>query len=353
MDSPSRSRKRGSKDQLDKQTKNCEPENTKRSKASLGCILEPVPAGDQDPTGKHPHLAVSSDARALYLSDYDGDLRELQNNQRSMMNGQSRREGEELSGTIAHESIVRQDSQTPVNGNTSQGPIINYQNTFAVQISTRQEDQGIALAREPDRPVVRMNQDNQYNTVGVFRDHTMQDYQMQLMLLDQQNRKRLFMVNVAQEKQDIALRTITSLPDQLNIAHLSVKELLENLPAYFRNIEDFKHSIPADIKTLQDHKENLDKKEAEIKALENTYKKLIPMTPWALQGEQLQLKDKAMLTMQQDCEKLRLERDNAMGKIEEKNERIAGLERALGRARELVPELIENLIKLAPKLHDM
>jgi hypothetical protein len=353
MDSPSRSRKRGSEDQLDKQIENSELENTKRSKASLECILEPVLAGDPNFTGKPQHLAVLSHDRALYVSDYDVDLREQQNKKRSMVNSQSRREGEELSCTIAHESIVRQDSQAPVNGNTGQGPIANYHNIFAVPISTRQEDQGIALAGEPDRPVVRMIPNSLHNPVGGGGNHALQDYQMQLMLLEQQNKKRLLMAKQVQEAQDTALRTITSLPDQLNIAHTSVKELLENLPAYFKNIEDFKHSIPADIKNLQDYEEDLDKKEAEIKALENRYNELIQMTPGAQQGDLRQVKDKAMLTMQQDWEKLRLNRDNTIGKVEGKNERIAGLERALGRAKELVPELIEDLIKLAPKLRDV
>ena len=77
------------------------------------------------------------------------------------------------------------------------------------------------------------------------------------------------------------------------------------------------------------------------------------MTPEAQQGELRQVKDKAMLTRQQSLEKLRLKRDNAIGEVEEMNKRIAGLEGALGRARELVPELIEDLIKLAPKLRDV
>jgi hypothetical protein len=79
MDSPSRSRKRGPENQLDKQIEDSEPENTKRSKDSLECILEPVPAGDPTFTGKLPHLAVLSDDRALYVSSYDVDLRGQQN----------------------------------------------------------------------------------------------------------------------------------------------------------------------------------------------------------------------------------------------------------------------------------
>ena len=157
----------------------------------------------------------------------------------------------------------------------------------------------------------------------------------------------------AQEEQDTALRTITSLLDPLNIAHTSVKELLEKFTTCFRNIEDFKQSIPANIMALQDYEKNLNKKEGEIKALENKFDELIQMTPEAQQGELRQVKDKAMLTRQQSLEKLKLKRDNAMGEVEGKNERIAGLEGALGRARELVPELIEDLIKLAPKLRDV
>jgi hypothetical protein len=349
MDSPSRSRKRGSRDQLGKQIDNSEPENTKRSKASLECILEPIPAGDPNFTGKLPHLTVLSDDHALYVSDHDVDLREQQNKKRSMMHSQPRREGEELSGTIAHESIVRQDSQTPVNGNTGQGPIINYH----VSISTRQEDQGIALAAEPGRLVGRMNHNSQYNPVVSGGQLALQDYQMQLMLLEQQNKKRLLMPNKEREEQGTALRTFTPLLDQVNIAHTSVKELLENLPAYVQNIQDFKHSIPADIQALQGHEENLNKKEAEIKTLENRYNELIQMTPEVQQGELRQVKDRAMLTMRQDWEKLRLNRDNTMVEVEGRTERIAGFERELGRARELVPELIENLIKLAPKLCDV
>jgi hypothetical protein len=77
------------------------------------------------------------------------------------------------------------------------------------------------------------------------------------------------------------------------------------------------------------------------------------MTPEVQQGELRQVKDRAMLTMRQDWEKLRLNRDNTMVEVEGRTERIAGFERELGRARELVPELIENLIKLAPKLCDV
>ena len=231
MDSPSRPRKRGSEDQLDKQIENSELGNTKRSKASLECILGPIPAGDPKFTGKLPLL---SDDRALYVYDYDADLREQQNRKRLMMTSQRRRGEEELSGTVAHESVGRQDSQTPVSGNTSQGPIANYYNMFAIPISTRQEDQGIALAGQLDRPVVRMNHNGLYNPVGGDGDHALQDYQIQLMLLEQQNKKRLLMQKQACEAQDTALRTIASLPDQLNIAHTSVKELLENLPAYFQ-----------------------------------------------------------------------------------------------------------------------
>jgi chromosome segregation ATPase len=198
-----------------------------------------------------------------------------------------------------------------------------------------------------------MNHNGLYNPVGGGGNHALQDYQMQLMLLEQQNKKRLLMAKIALEEQDTALRTITSLPDQLNIAHTSVKELLENLPAYFQNIEDFKCSIPRDIETLQGYEEKLDKKEAEIKALENRYNELIQMTPEAQQGELRQVRDKAMLTMQQDREKLRLNRDNTVEEVEGKNGRIEGLGVALGRSKELVPELIEDLIKLAPKLRDV
>jgi hypothetical protein len=334
MDSPSRSRKRGSEDQLGKQIENSEPENTKRSKTSLECILEAVPTGDLNSTGKPPHLAVSSDDRALYVSDYNVDLREQPNMKRPMMNSQSRREGEELSGTIAHEPMVRQNAQTPVNGNTGQGPITNYHNTFAVPISTRQEDQGTGLARDPYRPAVRMNPNSLNNSGGV---HQLERYQMQLILLEQ----------------DIALRKINSLPDQLNIAHTAVKELLEHLPAYLRIMETFKCFIPAGIEALQGFEEDPDNKEAKIKALENSYNELIQMTPEAQQGELRQVKDKAMLTMQQDLVNLRRYRDQTMVEVERRNERIAGLEEALGRAREVVPELIEDLIKLAPKLRDV
>ena len=198
-----------------------------------------------------------------------------------------------------------------------------------------------------------MNHNSQYNPVVGDGNHALQDYQMQLMLLEQQHKRRLLIAKKTQEEQDAAMRTITSLPDQLNIAHTSVKELLENLPAYIQNIKDFKHSIPADIKALQGHEEDLNEKEAGIKALENRYDELIQMTPGVLQGELLQVKDRTLFEMRQEWGKLRLDRDNTMVEMEGKNERIAELERALGRARELVPELIEALIKLAPKLRDV
>jgi hypothetical protein len=348
MDSPSRPRKRGSEDQLDNQIENSEPDNIKRSKTSLECILEPISAGDPKFTG---NLPVSGDDRAPYVYDYNADLREQQNRKRLMMTGQPRREEGQLPGTVARESVRRRDSQTPVNGNTGQGPITNDHNMFAVPKSTRQEDQGIALAGQPNRPVVRKNHNNR---VGRDGNHGLQDYQMQLTLVEQQNQKRLSMEKKAREEQDTAaLRMITSLPDQLNIAHTAVKEMLENLSAYFQNIEDLKRSIPRDIKTLQGYEEKHDKKEAEIKAIENRFDELLEMTPEAQQGELRQVKDKAMLTMQQDLEKLRLNRDNTAETVEGKNERIAGLEGALVKSKELLPELIKDLIKLTPKLRDV
>lgn len=267
------------------------------------------------------------------------------------MNSQSYREGEELPGTIPHESIIRQNSQTPANSNTGQDSITNHHSTFAVPISTRQEDQGKAIAGEPDRPVGRMNHNSVYNPAGGVVNHPLQHYQMQLMVLEQQKEQRRLMEK-ALEAQDTALRTITSLPDQLNIAHTSVKKLLENLPAYFEDIEGYKRSIRGGIQMLQFGEELLVKKEAEIEDLENRYNELIQMTPVAQQEELRQVKEKAILTMQQDREKLKLNRDKTMGEVEEKNQRIAALEGALGRARELVPELIEDLTKLAPKLRD-
>src|ERR1700710_1765742 len=100
MGSPSRSIKRGLMGQVDKQVENCEPKNTERLKASLECILEPVPAGDPNFTVKPPHVAAVSDDRAVYISDYDSDLREEQNSKRSMIDSQSRHEEEQLSSTI-------------------------------------------------------------------------------------------------------------------------------------------------------------------------------------------------------------------------------------------------------------
>jgi len=344
MDSPSRSRKRGPEDQIDKQIESFEPENNKRSKASLGCILEPVPAGNPNFTGKLPANLASCGPQDIFKLVEE-------RKKRSMMNSQSRREGEELPGTIPHESIVRQDSQTPANSNAGQDSITNHHSTFAVPISTRQEYQGIALDKEPDRPVSRMDHISSHNPIGRVGNHALQDYQMQLILLDQQIEKRRLMKK-ALEAQDTALRTITSLPNQLNIAHTSVKTLLENLPAYFKDTEVFKHSIRADIKLLQFCEEDLVKKGAEIEDLENRYNELIQMTPVAQQEELEQVKEKTMLTMQQDRERLRLGRDKTLGEVEEKNQRIAALEGALRRARELVPELIEDLTKLAPKLRD-
>ncbi|KFY19633.1 hypothetical protein V491_04315 [Pseudogymnoascus sp. VKM F-3775] len=243
-----------------------------------------------------------------------------------------------------------QDSQTLINGNTAKGPITIYPNIFAVPMSTGQEYQGLALAGQPDSPVVRMNHNGLDNYVG---NHSLQDYQMELMLLEQQNKKRLLMAKEDLKEQDTALRMIPLVLNQLNIAHISVKGLLANLPTYFQNIEDFKSSIPRDIKALQGYEEKLDEKEAEIKALENRYNELIQMTPEAQQGELRQVRDKAMLTMQQDREGLTRDRDNTVEKIEEKNGQIEGLGLALGRSRELMPELIEDLKKLAPKLHDV
>ena len=67
--------------------------------------------------------------------------------------------------------------------------------------------------------------------------------------------------------------------------------MLENVPAYSQNIEVFKQSIPADIKAAQGYEEDLNKKEAEIKALEDRYNGLIEMTPEAWQGSLREVKD--------------------------------------------------------------
>lgn len=230
---------------------------------------------------------------------------------------------------------------------------INSHNTFALPISTSTDDQGIALPRKLDNPVVGMNHNGPYTSVGGGRDHALEDYQIQLMLLEQQNKKRSFMARKSIEDQDTALRTITSLPDQLTIAHTSVKELLENLPAYCQNIEDFKCSIPSSLETLQGYEEQLRNKEAEIKALENRYTELIQMTPDAQQRELWRVRDKALRTMQQDCKETRLKRDNKLRTVEERNGRIEGMAVAIRRSVELVPELIEDLIKLEPKLCDV
>lgn len=251
MDSPSRPRKRGSENQLDNQI---EPDNTKRSKASLECILEPIPAG-------YPK-------------------------QQNRMDGQ--------------------------------GPITNYHNMFAVPISTSKEDQGIALARQPVFPGVWINHNDPYNPVIEGEGQAL-DYQFQLLLLEQQSKKR-------QMEQNTALRTITSLPDQLNIAHTSVKALLKNLPTYFQNIEDFRCSIPGYIETLQDHEEKLDEKDTEIKSLENKYNELIEMTPGAQRGELRQVRDRAILLMQQHREYWRMNRDDAAKEVEKGNGRSKGLE---------------------------
>ncbi|KFY04420.1 hypothetical protein O988_00801 [Pseudogymnoascus sp. VKM F-3808] len=220
-------------------------------------------------------------------------------------------------------------------------------------MSTGQEYQGLAINRDPDYPDVRMNHNGPNNYVF----HPLEDYQMQLMLLEQQNKKRLLMARQEYKEhvdaQVTALQTIPSVLDQLNVAHISVKELLANLPTYFHKIEDFKSSIPGDIKTLQDYEEKLDKKEAEIRSLEIRYNELIHMTPQAQRGDLQQVRDKAMLTMQQDREGLTRDRDNAAEKIEENNGRIERLGVALGRSRELMPELIEDLKILALKLRDV
>lgn len=230
----------------------------------------------------------------------DRDLREQQHRKRPMMSSPSHRDGEELSRNISRESLGRQNSGTPVPGN-----------------------------------------------------HALQSYQVQPILLEQQNEKRLHAANTSEEDQDTALRTITSLPDQLNTTHISIKELLENLPTYFRNIEQFKDAISAAIQDLQENEKDLTKKQAEIKALENAYNELIPMTPFGLQREHQELKDRTMHTMLQDWERLKMKGDKAREELEERKKKLAGSEKALERARELVPEMIKNLIKLAPTLREV
>lgn len=203
----------------------------------------------------------------------------------------------------------------------------------------RQEGKGIPLAGEPDRPVVEL-----------------QDYQVQFLLLDKQNKKRLEMqrlemqnFSAVRDRQDIELEEITSPLNQLTLAHLSIKELLQRLPTHHQYIEDLKVSLLADIKTLESCERDLNKKEAELKSMEDRYNELINMTPETQQGELQEVKDKVMVTMQQDWEKVKLDRDNAMGRVKDTNEQIAGLKKA----SELVPELIKDLTQLAVKLHDI
>jgi hypothetical protein len=59
------------------------------------------------------------------------------------------------------------------------------------------------------------------------------DHQTRLRFLEQQNKTRLLMAKKSLEEQDTEIRMVTSLLDQLNIAHTSVKELLENFPLTF------------------------------------------------------------------------------------------------------------------------
>ncbi|KAH8587538.1 hypothetical protein B0O99DRAFT_747523 [Bisporella sp. PMI_857] len=321
MEPPSRSRKRGFGDQLAAQMRNSEPGNTQRSKANLDYILAPIPAGDSA----------------------EQDMKRL------MAAAQPHQE-EELSGTLAQKFVSRQDSQAPFDGNTGQGIITSYHNTFAAPMSTSQEYRGLALARQLGSPAARMNHNSPDNSDRRARSWEMQDYRMQIMLLEQQNRNRLSMATTAPKGQDTALQKITLLLDQLNITHTSVKELLAKFPAY---IQHFMSSVPRDINILQSYDEKLDQEEAEIKALENRYNELIQMTPEAQQGELRQVRDKVMLTMQQDREELRLDRYNAARIVEEESGRTGGLRVALMRSREVVEELIEDLMRLVPELRNL
>jgi hypothetical protein len=71
-----------------------------------------------------------------------------------------------------------------------------------------------------------------------------------------------------------------------------------------------------------------------------------------LEQEELDHAHESMLAMQKDWDKLKLDRDSIMRKVEGKKEWIAGFERALGRARQSVPQLIEDLKKSAPQLRE-
>jgi len=343
MDSPSRSRKRGSQDQLHNQDVFSQPENIKRSKNSLESILE-----------KFPEVIVLDDDpdSAPYVPDYGVDLHKQQNKQMSTIYRPTRREGEELPSTVTQESIVKQDPQNPVNGNTGQGPVTNNRDTLANPIWTRQLDQGTAHAGGLNRPVIREPHDSPHDTVGQGADHASQDYQRQLKLVAQQNEKRLMTERQTQQSQETIMWMIASLPDELNVAHKAVKALSENIPVYIEAIKILKQSVPVDIKALQGYERDFNNKEVEIKALESRYNELIRMTPGAQQEELRQVKDRAMLTVQQEWEALRLKRDDIIREIEEKNERIAGSERGLERATQVMPDLIQDLIQLEPKLQN-
>ncbi|KAE9377676.1 hypothetical protein N431DRAFT_554032 [Stipitochalara longipes BDJ] len=352
MDPPSRSPKRRRNEQLEEPIEGSEPSNTKRLRTSLDRNLEPVSAGDPNPSGRPPRRAASNDDGTLNVSVDDGDSRGQQNPQRTMSNSQSRTEGNELSGTISNVSIVGQKPQTPISGKTGKtatGPI-NGHTAFPAPTSTRQEDQGIVLAAPP---VVRTNHNGLDSGVGGIRNLALSDQEKrQKMFTEHRMRNRELLKKKAEDDRDTALRMVTSLPDQLNIAHISVKEVLSNFTTHILLIKDFKNSITDDTAWLNFWEMELGKKEAKIKALENIYNDLIPITPPGLQGEQQQLKEKSMLTMQENLEKVRLMIDKSIKEIREKNERLAASEKALARSREMVPQLIEDLMKLAPKLSE-
>ncbi len=206
--------------------------------------------------------------------------------------------------------IVRQDSQTPVTQNTSEDLFSNDANSKSSRSA-----------------------------------------QMQLIQVNQSNMTELRIQGI-EEEQD-PLKTIISLEDYLQHGHAAVKQFLSQIPAYSEKMEDSKRSISTDIGNLQLAEVSLADKEAKIRAVENRYDDLIQMTPSAQQGELQKVKERSLLTMQEELKGVKSSRDEKSDDIEEKQAKLREAEGALKSARQLMPELILDLNELVLKLNEV
>lgn len=332
MDSSSASLKRGPGSPVHQYSGPSQFAGLKRSRGSFDCVLPPIQVRDQTLDSNRPHFATLQSDRALFAPDYNLDMRARQHGAQLNMNNQAYREGEELSGSIANNQAARGMSQSTI---ASQSPTSHHENIALPSLSPREESQREHATMRPSQPS---------RASASLGNLALQDYQMQLMLMEQQSKKRRML-----ERQ--ALDIIPSLAGHLASTKGCVKDLLDNLPTHTKYIENFKLNIPQDTKALRGVERDLARKDAEIKALEDKYNELIELTPVPQRAGLEQVRNDALHTIQESRGSLQSRRDDAINKVESKNDEVAKIHEALEKVKRLMPDLIENLRELGPRLN--